>query len=309
MRVYNSIEEFEPIQGAVVTTGTFDGVHIGHNTIVKRLKEIAKRINGETVLLTFFPHPRVVLQPHIDLKLLSTQEEKIELLEKAGVDHLIIHPFTKEFSRLKSLDFVRDILVNKINTQRLVIGYDHHFGRNRQGSFDHLMEYGPLYGFEVEEIPAKDIDDVAVSSTKIRTALDGGNVKTANKYLGYEYTLTGEVVKGNKIGNQLGFPTANVDVKEGYKLIPADGAYAAKAVIDGKEHFGMMNIGIRPTVDGSKRVIEIHLFNFDEAVYWQKIQLKLVERLRPEKKFDSVELLKEQLHRDNINAKNIFGLL
>ncbi len=309
MRVYNSIDEFEPIQGAVVTTGTFDGVHIGHNTIINRLKEVARRINGETVLLTFFPHPRKVLQPNMDLYLLNTQEEKIKLLEAAGIDHLIIHPFTMEFSRLKSLDFVRDILVNKMATKKLVIGYDHHFGRNRQGSFDHLKEYGPLYGFDVEEIPAKDIENVAVSSTKIRSALAEGDVNTANTYLGHEYTLTGEVVKGNKIGNQLGFPTANIHIKEDYKLIPADGAYAAKAIIKGVEHYGMMNIGIRPTVDGSKRVIEIHLFDFNEVVYGETVQLKLVEHLRPEKKFDSVELLKEQLQRDNINAKNIFGLL
>src|SRR4051812_21803731 len=242
MKVYTHIEDFKDVKNPVVTTGTFDGVHLGHQKIISRLKEAAREENGETVLLTFYPHPCMVLFPEDnDLKLINTQEEKIELLEQYGIDHLIIYPFTKEFSRLTSVEFVRNILVNSIGTKRLVIGYNHHFGRNREGSFEHLKEYGPLYGFEVEEIPAKDIDSIEISSTKIRNALQTGDVKTAASYLGHEFSITGKVVDGKKIGREIGYPTANLFVDDKYKIIPADGVYAVKVRHDNSEYGGMLN--------------------------------------------------------------------
>ena len=244
MKVYSSIDEFKHVKNAVVTTGTFDGVHLGHQKIISRLNDVAKAEQGETVLLTFFPHPRMVLFPDDnELKLLSTQSEKIELLEKFGVEHLIIHPFSKDFSRLTSIEFVRNILVNQLGTRKLVIGYNHHFGRNREGSFEHLKEFGPVYGFDVEEIPAKDIDNIEVSSTKIRNALLAGNIPVATSYLGHHYSLSGKVVQGKMNGRTIGFPTANIHVEDSYKLIPKDGVYAVQVIAEGMQYKGMMNIG------------------------------------------------------------------
>ncbi len=307
MKIYHDIENFKSIDYAVVTSGTFDGVHLGHLTIIDRIKEIAKKHNGETVLLTFFPHPRMVLQEGNDLKLLNTLNEKITLLEKAGIDHLIIYPFTKEFSRLSSVEFVRDIISNKIGTKRLVIGYDHHFGRNREGSFEHLKEYGSLYGFEVEEIPAQEIDEVNVSSTKIRKALLKGDIKTANEYLSHPFTLSGEVVKGDQLGRKLGFPTANVWIKESYKLIPANGIYAVKVRINDQLHNGMLNIGVRPTVlnANGKQTIEVNIFDFSEDIYGENIQIEMVERLRDEMKFESLEELTENMKLDKLNTLKV----
>lgn len=308
MRVYHSIDDFEGAKNPVVTTGTFDGVHIGHQTILKRLQEIAQKHNGETVLLTFHPHPRMVLFPDDHgLELLTTQEEKIRLLEKAGIDHLIIHPFTKEFSRTTSIDFIKEILVTQIGTKRLVIGYDHHFGRNREGSFEALKESGPLYGFDVEEIPAQDVDSIAVSSTKIRKALDEGDLATANEYLGYEFMLTGIVIKGNQIGRSIDFPTANIEVNDPVKITPANGVYAVRIEIDGETHKGMLNIGMRPTVDGTNRQIETHVFDFDKEIYGKEIVLHFAERIRDEKKFDNLDALKKQLEIDRNKAKQMLG--
>ena len=309
MKVYRGIEEFEGKANYAVTTGTFDGVHIGHRTILDRLKQIAQKLDGESVLLTFYPHPRMVLQADSNLKLLNTIDEKTELLEAAGIDHLIIHPFTKAFSRTTSLEFVRDILVNQIGTKKLVIGYDHHFGRNREGSFDHLKEFGPLYGFEVEEIPAQDIDDVNVSSTKIRKALVEGDVQTANLYLGDAFQLRGEVVKGNQIGRTLGYPTANLDLGNPYKLVPADGIYAVLVYL-GKEQFqGMLNIGMRPTLKENqpKRSIEVNIFDFDRDVYGQELKLELIKRVRDEKKFNNLENLKAEMEKDKVKCQNILS--
>ena len=264
MKVYTNLEDFKGVKNPVVTTGTFDGVHLGHQKIISRLKDVAREEKGETVLLTFSPHPRMVLFPDDnELKLLNTLPEKIELLDKYGVDHLIIYPFTKEFSRLTSIEFVRNILVNSIQTKRLVIGYNHHFGRNREGSFEHLKEYGPLYGFEVEEIPAKDIDHIQISSTKIRNALLIGDVKTATDYLGHTYTLTGTVVTGKKLGRTIGYPTANIQVKDQYKLIPGDGVYAVRIKHKNVFYGGMLNIGNNPTVEGKGKSIEVNIFVFD----------------------------------------------
>lgn len=304
MEVYHGIENFSRIAYPVVTTGTFDGVHMGHMTIINRLKEVAEKQKGETVLLTFFPHPRMVLQEDNDLKLINTLDEKINLLEKAGIDHLIIHPFTKEFSRLTSLEFVRDLMVNKIGTKRLVIGYDHHFGRNREGSFEHLMEFGPLYGFDVEEIPAQDIDNVNVSSTKIRKALLEGDLKTANEYLTHPFSIYGKVVSGAQNGRKLGFPTANIEVLERYKLIPAHGIYAVKVQIDYQIFNGMLNIGVRPTIanaDG-KPTIEVNIFDFDEDIYGKQISVQLIDRIRAEEKFPSLDDLVKQMHLDKLRT-------
>ena len=303
MKVYTDIDQFKKVNNPIVTIGTFDGVHIGHQKIIQRIKEIAKKENGETVLLTFFPHPRMVLQPgNDDLKLLTTQEEKIELLEKEGVDHLIIYPFTAAFSKLSSVEFIKSILVSKIGTKKLVIGYDHHFGRNREGSFKHLKEFGPVYGFEVEEIPAQDIDNINVSATKIRNAILEGDIETANLYLGHLYSLRGEVVAGDKIGRTIGFPTANIKVKERYKLIPAHGVYAVDVHYNKKVFKGMLNIGIRPTVHNNQQTIEVNIFNFDENIYGQEIIIFLKKRIRNEEKFDNLEALKKQLAKDKQTA-------
>ena len=298
VKIYHSIEEFEKIENAVVTTGTFDGVHIGHLTIIDRLKELAKSINGETVLLTFFPHPRMVLFSDNDLKLITTKNEKIALLEKAGIDHLIIHPFSRAFSRLSSVEFVRDILVNKIGTSRLVIGYNHQFGRNREGTFEHLKEYGPMYGFQVEEISAQDIDAISVSSTKIRKALETGDITTATDYLTHDFRLSGIVVKGNNLGHKLGFPTANLKVVDRHKLIPANGVYSVKVLFQGAAYKGMLNIGIRPTIDGEEKTIEVHIIGFDTDIYGEEISLVFEKWIRDEQKFESLDALKIQLEKD-----------
>ena len=327
MKVYNSIEEFTPVSEAVVTIGTFDGVHIGHQKIISRLKEIAAGVHGQVVLLTFFPHPRMVLFPDDHgLQLLNTMDEKKVLLEQFGIDHLIVHPFSKQFSRLSSTEFVRDVLVNKIGVKKLVIGYDHHFGRNREGSFNELADLAPLYNFEVEQIPEQDVHDVAVSSTKIRNALLEGNVKTATEFLGYPYSLTGKVVEGNKLGRQLGFPTANIKV-ENYKLIPANGVYAVHVEVGGwkmeignYDHQklqtpnpklqtlnGALNIGTRPTFDNGARSIEVFILDFDKDIYGETITITFAERLRDELKFPDKESLIEQMKADVQKARQILS--
>lgn len=290
----------------ILTTGTFDGVHFGHKIIIERLKEIARNQNGESVLLTFSPHPRMVLFPDDhQLQLINTMEEKINLLEKAGIDHLIIHPFTKAFSRTTSMQFVRDIIVNQLKTHKLVIGYNHHFGRNREGSFEHLKEFAPLYGFEVEEISAQVIDDVSISSTKIRKALLSGNVSKAAEYLGYKYTLQGQVTQGKKIGRTIGFPTANLSVLDETKLIPKDGAYAVKVAHNGQTFKGILNIGNNPTVNGQQRSIEVHIFDFNLTIYKEFLSVYFVCRLRDEVIFNDLNELQNQLQKDKENALEI----
>lgn len=298
MRIYHGTEELGNIPYSVVTTGTFDGVHLGHQRIIKRLKEVAAKEGGETVLLTFHPHPRTVLFPDSPLSLLTTPQEKTFLLEKAGIDHLVIIPFTKEFSQLSSEAFIRKILVNDTGTKKLVIGYDHHFGRNREGSFEHLKEFGPVYGFTVEEIPAKDVDSVNVSSTRIRKALESGNVRTANRYLGYEYFMSGVVVKGKQLGRTLGYPTANIEISDKAKLVPADGIYAVRVTHNGQLYGGMMSIGMNPTVDGKHRTIEVNIFNFDNTIYGETLTVHFVNRIREEMKFNSLEALVKQIDSD-----------
>jgi riboflavin kinase/FMN adenylyltransferase len=305
VKVYRSIEEFTRLDNAIVTTGTFDGVHYGHQKIISRLEELAKQYAGESVIITFFPHPRLVLFPEDnDLKLINTLDEKIELLEKSGIDHLLIIPFTKEFSRLSSLEFIQQILVDKIGTKKLVIGYDHHFGKNREGSFEHLKHYSTEYGFEVEEIPEQDINDVAVSSTKIRNAILDGNVTVANKYLGYTFSLRGIVKKGDQIGRTLGFPTANISLAESYKIIPTDGIYAVNVFIKDRKLQGMLYIGDRPTVQGKSKVIEVNIFDFSEDVYDQLIKVEFLQYIRGDKYFNSLEELKDALAKDELSVRN-----
>ena len=309
MKIYHHINEFKPLDFAIATTGTFDGVHVGHRTILKKLIETAKKNNGESVLFTFNPHPRLLLQPDLDLNLINSLEEKAELLKECGLDHLIIHPFTKEFSRTSSLEFVRNILVKNIGVKKLVIGYDHHFGRNREGSFEHLKEFGPVYGFDVEEIPAQDIDHVKVSSTKIRRALLEGEIETANTYLTRPYRLTGFVVKGDQLGRQIGFPTANLNLDDSKKHIPKNGVYAVLVRIDGSDiqHSAMCNIGIRPTVSGKTKTIEINMFDFNLDIYGTKLTVFFKQRIRDEKKFESVEKLKAQLILDEAKCRSILS--
>lgn len=291
------------IQNAIVTSGTFDGVHFGHQKILKKIVKTAKELNGKSVVLTFWPHPRFVLFPEEKtLKLLSTFEEKAQLLEEVGIDYLVKVEFTKAFSQLSSESFIQNMLVEKLKTKKLIIGYDHRFGKNRSGSFEYLKENSDRFGFEVEEIPRQDIDDVGVSSTKIRQALFHGEVDLAAEFLGRLYSIQGTVVEGKQIGSKLGFPTANISVAEDFKLIPKDGAYAVRARVNNQWHKGMLNVGIRPTVGGLHRVIETHLFDFDEQIYNQPIQIEFVKYLRDEQKFDSLEHLKIQLQKDKNEA-------
>jgi len=310
MKVHYGIQNFSGARNPIVTTGTFDGVHIGHSKILERLKKSCIQEKGESVLITFHPHPRLVLFPeNNDLRLLNSQDEKLELLEKAGLDHVIIHPFTREFSRTSSLEFVRDILVNQIGVHKLIIGYNHHFGRNREGSFESLQEYAHVYDFKLEEIPAEEVDHVNVSSTKIRNAIMEGEIDKANSFLNHPYGLRGKVVPGEKIGRELGFPTANIIPDDKYKLIPKDGAYAVMVKSAGQNFAGMMNIGFRPTVGGSKnRSIEVHLLNFEGDLYDQSIEVAFVQRLRDERSFENLEELRKQLTLDSNKTRELVVL-
>jgi riboflavin kinase / FMN adenylyltransferase len=306
MKVYRSFDSFKPVKSAIVTQGTFDGVHVAHQAILNRVKELAKIHGGESVVLTFEPHPRTVLFPDDHgLKLLHTLDEKIDALEAAGIDHLIVIPFTREFSRLSSSQFINDILVRTIRTHTLVIGYDHRFGKNREGTFEHLSTYSNSYGFEVEKIPEQDIDNIAVSSTRIRLALEAGDVKTAAMYLGRNYQFNGTVVKGKQLGRTIGFPTANLLIDHPLKQMPLQGVYAVKVIINKSHHFGMLNAGMRPTVDGTSYTIEVHLFDFDEDLYDQTIQVEFIDRLRSEQKFAGVVELQNQLEKDKLHALSI----
>ena len=307
METYNGIEEFKLIPNAVVTMGTFDGVHKGHEVLLNRLKNLASQYCGQSVVLTFFPHPRMVLYGDQEIKLLSTIDERQKIIEEAGIDHLIIHPFSQEFSRMSSLEYVRDILVNKLGVKCLVIGYDHHFGRNREGSFDQLQEYSTIYDFDLVEIPAKEIQQINISSTKIRASLLQGEIQAANQFLGYPYKLTGTVVKGNRIGREIGFPTANIKVKETYKLIPYKGVYAVKIRVRDVLFTGMLNIGSRPTVQGNHETIEVNIFDFSESIYNQVVEITFYERIRCEKKFKELSDLKAQLEIDKENTLQIFN--
>ena len=288
---------------SVVTIGTFDGVHIGHQKIIERLVKTAKKDKLKSVVLTFFPHPRMVLQKDADIKLINTIDERCSILKQRGLDILVIKKFTKDFSRLTAEAFVEDILVKQLHAKKIIIGYDHHFGRNRSANIEDLKVFGKKYDFEVEEISAQDIDAVSVSSTKIRKALEQGDIKTANSYLGAPFTLSGKVIKGKGLGNTIHFPTANLDIEESYKLIPKQGVYIVKTSFKNETLFGMMNIGVNPTISSNnKQSIEIHFFNFNQSIYNEFLNIEILERIRDEQKFDSIETLKSQLQKDQETA-------
>lgn len=309
MKIYHGLDSFEKPAFAVVTSGTFDGVHLGHQKIITRLREICRKNAGESVVITFWPHPRMVLSKgNTDLKLLSGIEEKAELLEKVGVDHLLVLPFTAEFSQLSPEEFIQKIYIQGVGTRKLVIGYDHRFGKNREGGFEYLTQNSANYPFTVEEIPRQDIDDVGISSTKIRQALQEGNISLANQYLGYAYGLRGEVVHGDKLGRTIGFPTANLRIAEDYKLIPAEGIYAVRVFLEAEEHQGMLYIGNRPTLVGLHETrIEVNILDFDRDIYGAEIRLSLIEKIRSDAKFESLEAMKAQLKNDELRSREVLG--
>ncbi len=310
MRVFQDVKNGISAKFPVVTIGTFDGVHLGHQKILQKINKEAEKVGGESVLFTFHPHPRIVLNPNNhNLKLLQTQGEKIDKLARFGLQNLIIYPFTKEFSNLSALEFVRNILVDKMKVKTLVIGYDHQFGRNREGGIAFLQSISKEFGFSVIEIPAQEIDDVNVSSTKIRYSLLEGNVALANSFLGEPFELSGEVVRGEAIGRQLGFPTANLDLGTELKLIPKNGVYAVHVtLLDGRLFQGVMNIGSRPTIhENGQLSLEVFLLDFNEDLYGQQLRVKFLENMRDEKIFANTNELINQIKKDEIQARTIFS--
>ena len=302
--------DYKRIKNSVVTIGTFDGVHVGHQKIINRLVHIAEANKLQALVLTFFPHPRMVVQKDSSIKLINTIDEKAAQLQQLGVDHLVLKEFTKTFSRLSALEYVRDVLVNKLKVKHIIVGYDHHFGRNRTATIEDLIEFGKFYGFEVTQIDAQEVGDVAVSSTKIRAALREGNMRVANDFLGYNFMLTGTVVKGKGLGANLSFPTANIFIEEPYKLIPKQGVYLVQSKIENQLVYGMMNIGKNPTVSqDNKTHIEVHFFNLDANLYTKTLKIELLEHLRSEIKFPNIEALKVQLEKDKALAQQRIDLL
>ncbi|RZV70909.1 MAG: bifunctional riboflavin kinase/FAD synthetase [Flavobacteriaceae bacterium] len=308
MKKIRSDRSYNLSSGTIVTIGTFDGVHIGHRKIIKELIKKAKDHDLESVLLTFFPHPRMVLQKDADIKLINTLDEKSQILENLGLDYLVIEKFTEQFSRITAVEFVRDILVNKLNAKQVIIGYNHRFGRNRAANINDLTEFAQTFDFKVHQIPAQDIDEVAISSTKIRIALNKGDIEKANSYLGYEFMLTGTIIKGKGLGKKIGFPTANLHIEEPYKLIPKNGVYAVSCMINDERVIGMMNIGVNPTVNGEELTKEVHLFDFEQDLYGRTVQVDMHARLRDEQKFDSINELKSQLIKDKEATLQILRL-
>ena len=309
MRIYHSIEDFPSDVNTIVTIGTFDGVHKGHQIIINRVNEIAKKQALESVVLTFDPHPRHVIYPDDqELRLIHTLEEKIEALSKTGVQNLVLHKFTKEFSRTESVNFIRDFLVTKLNMKYMVVGFDHHFGKNRQGTFDNLIELSDVYGFKIEKIKPQNIGEVTISSTKIRNAILEGDCKKANAYLSANFSITGKVVQGNKIGSSIGYPTANIEIENQWKILPKNGVYAVKIALKNQEYFGMLNLGNRPSISDDSFAIEVHLFDFNATIYNEELKIEFIQRIRDEQQFSDLEKLKSQLKIDAINCKQIFNL-
>lgn len=302
LKIFHSINDFSSTKKTIITLGTFDGVHIGHKKILERVIQNTENEKYESLVLTFFPHPRMVLQEDCDIELLNTIDEKIDLLEEIGLQNLVIHPFDEMFSRLTAEEFVKTVLVDRFDIHKIIIGHDHRFGRNRTANIDDLIAYGEQYNFEVEQISVQEINEISVSSTKIRQALIEGKMTLANDYLGYEYFLTGIVVQGKQLGRTIDFPTANIEIKENYKLIPQNGVYIVKSIIEDKVIFGMMNIGFNPTVNGENRSIEVHYFDFNADIYHQNVRVSILKRIRSEQKFSSVSALKTQLETDKKEA-------
>ncbi|MDC0478661.1 bifunctional riboflavin kinase/FAD synthetase [Flavobacteriaceae bacterium] len=305
MEVIHNISNYRPQKPAILTIGTFDGVHFGHQKILQNLVVEAKKENLCAIVLTFFPHPRMVLQKETQLKMIDTLEEKTKLLEQLGVEVLIVQPFTMEFSRMTAIEYTRDILVNGIGISKLIIGYDHRFGRNREATVEDLKQFGMDYNFTVEEIPAQDIESIAVSSTKVRNAIDSGEIKKANQYLGRPFSLNGTIVEGDKIGREMGYPTANLEIEEDYKLKPQNGVYLVQTSLVDKKYFGMMNVGKRPTVSGKKTRIETYFFDFKGDLYGKKLRIELLEKIRDEQKFDSLDALRNQLNSDQKSCQKL----
>jgi riboflavin kinase/FMN adenylyltransferase len=308
MRIFNGLVGVEKIKKPVITIGTFDGVHLGHQKIIENLVQTANEVGGESVLMTFSPHPRMVLFPDShNLQLIQTEEEKYKKLATTGIENCIIFPFTFEFSRLSAMEFVRDILVNKLNIHTIIIGYDHQFGRNREGNISYLQEVSSIYDFQAVEIPAREIDAVNVSSTKIRRAILEGEIELANQYLGNPHILTGKVIQGNQLGRTIGFPTANIQVNDATKIIPGNGVYLVQVHYREFLLNGIMNIGVRPTVGESvENRIEIHIFDFNEDIYGQELQVLVIKKVRNEFKFDSVDQLASQIAEDVRFARDFF---
>ena len=307
MKRFNNINEFNCKKSTIITIGTFDGVHLGHQKILKKLNVEAENNGLESSVLTFFPHPRTVLNPGSSLKLINTIEERISLFKKSKIDNLIVHPFTKEFSELDSEDYVKNILVDQLKAKIVLIGYDHKFGKNRTADINNLKEYGIKYNFEVIEIKAEEINDIAISSTKIRNSIKEGDIQLTNSYLGYEFSFFGKVVKGNSIGKTLGFPTANIKIGTDLKLIPKNGVYLISTIMNQKIIFGMMNIGIKPTTNENTKSIEVNLFDFNQDLYDTNITIYIKQFLREEIKFDSLNELKLQIEKDKITCNSIIN--
>jgi riboflavin kinase / FMN adenylyltransferase len=306
LNVFYSLQDFNPKSKTIVTIGTFDGVHIGHRIIIDKIVQNCKKGDLESTILTFFPHPRMVLQNNSEIKLLNTIDEKIKLLENTGLQNLIIHKFDKSFSELSAEEFVLEVLVKQLNIQKIIIGHDHRFGKNRSANIDDLIVFGKKYNFEVEQISAEELNDVAVSSTKIRNAISDGNVTLANRYLGYQYFLSGIIIKGKQLGRTIGFPTANLKIDQEYKQIPKNGVYIVRGLINNQFFNGIMNIGFRPTVDGETISIETHFLDFDFDIYDQTITIEIFEHIRKEQKFESLEILKSQIEKDKQVALDYF---
>jgi riboflavin kinase/FMN adenylyltransferase len=309
LQTHNSIHDFFSYQKTILTIGTFDGVHLGHQKILHKIAEQAGLFNYESVVLTFFPHPRMVLGKDTTIKLLNTLEEKEKLIEKTGIDHLIIQKFDEAFSNLSAADFVKQILVDKLNSGKIIIGYDHKFGKGRTADINNLIEFGKQFNFEVEEISAEEIGDIAVSSTKIRKALLEGNIQLVNQYLGYTFEFTGKVIEGKKIGRTIQFPTANISIEKNYKLLPKNGVYIITSKIDNINYHGMMNIGTNPTLGENQQTIEVHFFDFNQNIYNKKLTIKVLDKIREEQKFDSLEALQLQLNKDQTFSKSYFDKL
>lgn len=309
MKEYQGASSYTNTHNSVVTIGTFDGVHKGHRAILNRLVTTAKKEGLDSVLLTFFPHPRMVLQQDSGIQLINTLSEKKKLLAETGLDHLVIHPFTKAFSRLTAMEYVRDILVHQLKAKKIIIGYDHRFGRNRNADIENLREFGKTYNFEVEEISAQELDDVAISSTKIRKALSVGDITTANDFLGYPFLITGRVVKGKAIGRTLSYPTANLEPEQPYKLIPKNGVYVTRALIENTYSFGITSIGTNPTVGGTSKTIETFFLDWDKDLYDQTLQLEFLTHIRDEETFEGLEPLKQAIAKDELFARNYIRTL
>ena len=298
MKIFNNIQSYSSEKESILTIGTFDGVHIGHNKILTKLVEESKKNNLSSLIMTFFPHPRIVLQKSEEIKMIDTMDEKIHLFEKTGVDNLIIQPFDENFSKIRAKEFVEEILVKKLKIKHIIIGYDHRFGKDREASVEDLKKFGLNYMFTVEEIAAQEIHSIAISSTKIRNAILKGEIKKCNEYLGRNFMLTGKVVHGDGLGKEINFPTANIQIKEPYKIIPKNGVYLAKTIFNSNIYFGMMNIGVRPTIGGKNKSLEVYFFNFKNNIYDKTISIEIINKIRDEEKFSSIDELKTQLKKD-----------